>query len=79
MIGDVVMPVDFLTSEQEAKYGKYVEDPSAEQLAKYFWFDDQDKKNIYNHRGDHNRLGYAIQLGTADCVKTPDNKSLLCF
>lgn len=58
------MPVDFLTPEQEARYGQFVEEPTPEQLAKYFWLDDQDKKNVYSHRGDHNRLGYAIQLGT---------------
>lgn len=64
------MPVDFLTSEQEAKYGKFVEEPTIEQLAKYFLLDDQDKKNVYSHRGNHNRIGYAIQLGTVRFLGT---------
>lgn len=57
------MPVEILTHEQEEKYGKFSEAPSAEQLAKYFWFDDQDRRIIFNHRQDYNRLGFALQLG----------------
>jgi len=64
------MPVDFLTPEQEAKYGQFVEAPTIEQLAKYFLLDDQDKKNVFNHRGAHNRIGYAIQLGTVRFLGT---------
>lgn len=41
------MPVEFLTREQEGKYGKFSEDPSLEQLAKYFWFDDKDRNVIF--------------------------------
>ncbi len=58
------MPVEFLTREQEACYGKYSEDPTPEQLTKYFWFDDQDRAVISQMRSEHNQLGFAIQLGT---------------
>ncbi len=30
------MPVDFLTPEQEEKYGCFCDTPTSEQLAKYF-------------------------------------------
>ncbi len=64
------MSADFLTSEQKARYGKFTEEPRAEQLAKYFWFDDQDRIIIFQLRSDSNRLGFAIQLGTVRFLGT---------
>lgn len=64
------MPVDFLSSEQELKYGKFTDEPTAEQLAKYFWLDDQDRVIVNRMRNDTNRLGYAIQLGTVKFLGT---------
>ncbi|MCQ6289421.1 DUF4158 domain-containing protein, partial [Bacillus cereus] len=54
------MPVDFLTPEQEGKYGCFCDNPTSEQLAKYFWLDDTDKELIWNRRGEHNQLGFAV-------------------
>jgi TnpA family transposase len=58
------MPIQFLTAAQRANYDRYVAEPTAVDLTRYFHLDDTDHQRLVSKRGEHNRLGFAVQLTT---------------
>jgi hypothetical protein len=59
-----VMPVDFLSDDQVAGYGRYTVVPSRGDLERYFILDDADLHLVNKRRSDTHRLGFAVVLGT---------------
>lgn len=58
------MPVEFLTDEQAARYGRYQGDPTPEQLTQFFFLSEMELHLVTARRRPENELGFAVQLGT---------------
>jgi len=52
----------FLTGDQQRRYGRYTDDPDQAHLDRYFHLDTAARDLVDVRRGEHNRLGFAVQL-----------------
>lgn len=64
------MPVEFLSDEQAAVYGRFIGAPTQEQLERFFLFDDADRERVSRRRQEATALGFAVQLGTVRFLGT---------
>ena len=57
------MPVDFLSDEQAARYGRFEVEPSPGELAMFFRLDERTLTHARSKRAPANRLGFTVQWG----------------
>lgn len=56
--------IEFSADELSSEHVRFGVAPPRQELERFFVFDDQDRKLVRKRRGDHNRLGFGVQLGT---------------
>ena len=64
------MPVEFLSDEQAAAYGRFNGAPGRAELERCFFLDDADRELVRRRRSEQNRLGFALQLTTVRFLGT---------
>jgi Domain of unknown function (DUF4158) len=64
------VPVEFLTDDEAAGFGRFSGAPSQGELDRAFFLDDVDRALIAKRHRAHNRLGFALQLTTVRSLGT---------
>lgn len=59
-----------MTDDEAAAYGRFTGPPSRADLERVFFLDDEDRAQIEQRRGQHMRLGFALQLVTVRWLGT---------
>ena len=55
-----LMPVEFLTDDEAAAYGRFAGPPVQADLERVFFLDDEDRALVGQRRGEHMKLGFAL-------------------
>ena len=66
----MAVPVDFLSDEQVARYGRFAAEPSAGELEAFFRLTVQARELATAKRRPETRLGWAVQWGTVRMLGT---------
>jgi hypothetical protein len=53
------VPVEFLSDQEAAAFGRYGGSVPLADLERFFYLDDADRKLVAGQREDHNRLGFS--------------------
>ncbi|HEX4101791.1 MAG: DUF4158 domain-containing protein [Pseudonocardiaceae bacterium] len=56
------VPVEFLSDQEAVAFGRYGDSVPQVDLDRFFFLDDAERKLVTGLRGDHNRLGFSVQL-----------------
>lgn len=64
------MSHEWLSGEQAGRYGRFVVDPTPEELERFFFLDEAALAEARTRRGLHNKLGWSVQWGTVRMLGT---------
>ena len=57
------MPVRFLSDAERDRLSRFPQDMPSQDINKYFQLTEEEQEIAESQRGEHNRLGFALQLG----------------